>query len=37
MFSFENASAFLTKAVQPAGMLRILSSLHNKARSGEAH
>ena len=35
--SFENASAFLTKAMQPAGMLRTLSSPHNKARSGEVH
>ncbi len=37
MFSFENASAFLTKAIQSAGMFHILSSLHNKARSGEVH
>ena len=37
VLSLESVSAFLTKAVQPAGMFHILSSLHNKARSGEAH
>ena len=36
-FSFESVSGFLTKAVQPAGMFHILSSPHNKARSGEVH
>ena len=35
--SLESVSTFLTKAVQPAGMFHILSSLHNKARSGEVH
>ena len=35
--SLESVSTFLTKAVQPAEMFHILSSLHNKARSGEVH
>ena len=36
-FRSKTQAHFWQNAIQPAGMLRILSSLHNRAHSGEVH